>query len=422
MRAGFPVFISIIIVIILMIDFYTFRGIRILTASIHPWFRFALYTLYWSVPLIIFCIITYMIFNFREVVTTKSYKIFYFMVGLLMAVYVPKLVFIAFQFGNDLIRFMGYIITKLTPHETKLTTTAAAMTRSEFLIKMGIIVAFIPFISIIQGITKGRFNYQVKNLRLIFNNLPKSFDGFRILQISDWHIGSFIGHETKVKESVDLINKQAADLILFTGDFVNNVAEELEGFVSIVGQIKAPYGVYSILGNHDYGEYIPWDSEEAHAENMLRLFRHEENAGFKLLRNESVILEKNHEKIGIAGVENWGLHPFPQYGDIDKAMKGIRELPFKIVMSHDPTHWDVKILGKTDADLTLSGHTHGMQFGINLPGLKWSPIKWRYPRWCGLYQEGSQYLYVNVGIGYIAFPGRVGFLPEITVFELHKED
>jgi predicted MPP superfamily phosphohydrolase len=295
------------------------------------------------------------------------------------------------------------------------------MSRSEFLTKLGIIVAFIPFISIIQGIVKGRFNYQIKKLQLNFSNLPADFNGFTILQISDWHIGSFLGREDKVQEAVDLINKQHADLVLFTGDFVNNVADEMESFVPMVAQIKAPFGVFSILGNHDYGEYVPWDSAEAHKANMLKLFKYEADAGFILLRNESVVINKGSDKIGIAGVENWGLPPFPQYGDIDKAMAGIEELPFKIVMSHDPTHWDAKILGKINADLTLSGHTHGMQFGINLPGLKWSPVKWKYPRWAGLYQEGLQYLYVNVGIGYIAFPGRVGFLPEITLFELSKK-
>jgi uncharacterized protein len=420
MRAGFPVFVGIILFILLLIDFYAFRGIRILTNSMQPWLRLTLTVLFWSIPMIILCFVLYISFNFRDVTSTKSFKALYFMVGLIVAVYIPKMVFIVFQLGNDLIRIIGFVASKLSPAETKIAVTATGMTRAEFLTKVGILVAFIPFISIIHGITRGRFNYQVKNLRLEFDTLPRSFEGFRILQISDWHIGSFLGHANKVRDSIDIINKQGADLILFTGDFVNNVASELESFLPLVNQIRAPYGVYSILGNHDYGEYVSWESEAVHSENMQKLFRLQEEAGFHLLRNESVIIEKQSEKIGLAGVENWGLPPFPQYGDINKALTGIKDIPFKIMMSHDPTHWDAEIVGKTDIDLTLSGHTHGMQFGINLPGLKWSPVKWKYPRWCGMYQEGKQYLYVNVGIGYIGFPGRVGFEPEITVFEMHS--
>ncbi len=217
---------------------------------------------------------------------------------------------------------------------------------------------------------------------------------------------------------MDLINAQKADIILFTGDMVNNVAEELEEFIPQLQQLRAKFGVYSILGNHDYGEYVHWDSEETHQDNMERLFQFQQKAGFKLLRNDSFTIEKEGERIGIAGVENWGLPPFPQYGDLQKSRREIADASFKILMSHDPSHWDAEVHGKSDFDLTLSGHTHGMQFGINIPGIKWSPVKWKYPRWSGLYQEGDQYLYVNVGIGYIAFPGRVGFYPEISVFEL----
>jgi uncharacterized protein len=421
MRGGFPMFVFIVLAIILLIDLYAFRGIRILVSSLQPVWRSTIILLYWSIPFVIFCIVIYSSLNLREVITTKSFRIWYFMMGLLMAVYIPKLVFIVFQFGNDLVRLVGFTVSKVSAVDSGISGTASTMTRSEFLTKLGIVIAVIPFVSIIHGIARGRFNYQIKNLKLIFRNLPKPFHGLKVLQISDWHIGSFFGQKEKVKESIELINQQKADIILFTGDFVNNVAEELEPFVHIVSQIKAPFGVYSILGNHDYGEYVSWKSEAEHEENMQKLFTYQANAGFRLLRNDSVIIEKEGEKIGIAGVENWGLPPFPQYGNINKALENISNLPFKIVMSHDPSHWDAEIVGKTNTDLTLSGHTHGMQFGINLPGIKWSPVQWKYPRWNGLYQVDNQYLYVNVGIGYIAFPGRVGFLPEITVFELNCE-
>jgi predicted MPP superfamily phosphohydrolase len=281
-------------------------------------------------------------------------------------------------------------------------------------------VAAIPFLSILYGIVKGRFNYKVNNIKLFFDNLPESFNGYKILQISDWHIGSFYGYKNKVNVAVDIINQQNADMILFTGDLVNNIADEVHPFIPALSQLSAPDGVYSILGNHDYGEYVNWENQNKHEKNMLDLFNYQAQAGFKLLKNESVAIERNGHKIGLAGVENWGLPPFSQYGDIEKAIKNIKDLPFKILMSHDPSHWDAEIRLKSDVDLTLSGHTHGMQFGIDIPGIKWSPVKWKYPRWSGLYKEDKQYLYVNVGIGYIGFPGRVGIYPEITVFELNR--
>jgi uncharacterized protein len=421
MRPGFPIFLFVVFGIILLIDLYAFRGIRILTGSLQLSIRTSIHAVYWCIPIILMVLAIYISSHFREAITTKSHKILYFMIGLLLAVYIPKLVFIVFQLGNDIIRISGFLLGKLNQQGANASELASFLIRSTFMTKIGILIACVPLLSIIHGIAWGRYNYKVKKITLEFKSLPASFDGLRILQISDWHIGSFLGQEDKVKKSIDLINNQHADIVLFTGDFVNNVAEELESFIPLISQIKAPLGCYSILGNHDYGEYVPWESDSAHKKNMSKLFRLEKEAGFQLLRNESVVIEKGSDKIGIAGVENWGLPPFPQYGKIDVALKQIKGLPFKIMLSHDPSHWGAEILGKTDIDLTISGHTHGMQFGINLPGIKWSPIKWKYPRWCGLYQQDEQYLYVNVGIGYIAFPGRVGFLPEITVFELKRK-
>ena len=420
MRGGSQVFILFLFVFLIVIDSYAFRGIRILTASLNPTLKIALSCLYWSVPLIIIVLILVMSGHMRQYVTTPKFRVLYFVIGLFVLFYIPKLVFIAFQLGTDIIRIAGWLTSKISTPGSKISETALTMSRSEFLTKVGIIVAAIPFLSIIEGISRGRYNYKVKNIKLTFDNLPIAFEGFRILQISDWHIGSFSGQYNKVEEAVELVNTQKADIILFTGDIVNNVAEELREFIPAVKKLYAPYGVYSILGNHDYGEYVHWDSDEAHKQNMDLLYDYQNQAGLKLLRNDSFVVEKSNEKIGIAGVENWGLHPFPQYGDLNKALEKIRYLPFKILMSHDPSHWDAQVLNQTDIDLTFSGHTHGMQFGINIPGIKWSPVKWKYPRWAGLYEEGKQKLYVNVGIGYIAFPGRVGFLPEITVFELHR--
>ena len=420
MRGNTSLFFLIIAIFLLLIDSYAFRGIRILTVSFSQGWRILLYVLYWMVPLLILVLMIFINRNIRDFVTTGKFRILYFLIGVFVLFYVPKIVFIIFQIGTDLVRISGWIISRFSIPDSKVADTAAVMSRSEFLTRVGIIVAAIPFLSVIHGIARGRYNYKVKNLSLSFDNLPASFDGFKVLQISDWHIGSFMGQKDKVEKAVNLINSQQADIILFTGDIVNNVAEELREFIPLVKKLQSPNGVYSILGNHDYGEYVSWESEEAHKQNMDELYSYQEQAGLKLLRNDAFIVEKDGEKMGIAGVENWGLPPFPQYGDLKKSLQKIKNLPFKILMSHDPSHWDAEVIEKTDIDLTLSGHTHGMQFGINIPGIKWSPVKWRYPRWAGLYEEGNQKLYVNVGIGYIAFPGRVGFLPEVTVFELHR--
>jgi predicted MPP superfamily phosphohydrolase len=422
MRGGSPLFLLSIVAFLVVVDIYTFRGIRILTGNFEGYIRYAIYALFWLVPVIILLIMLYMTHNTRIFFTTGKFRVWYFLMGIFVLFYIPKLVFIAFQLGNDLVRIGGYLLSRLSSPDTRVAHAAEIMSRAEFLTRAGIIVSIVPFLSILQGIVRGRYNYKVKQIALNFENFPMAFNGMRVLQISDWHIGSFLGQPDRVKEAVDLINSQNADIILFTGDIVNNVAEELEEFIPQLQQLSAPYGVYSILGNHDYGEYVHWNSEEAHADNMERLFHFQEKAGFRLLRNESFILEKEGEQIGIAGVENWGLPPFPQYGDLQESRKNIESASFKILMSHDPSHWDAEVHGKSDFDLTLSGHTHGMQFGINIPGIKWSPIKWKYPRWSGLYNEGKQYLYVNVGIGYIGFPGRVGFYPEITVFELRNQE
>jgi predicted MPP superfamily phosphohydrolase len=418
MRGGLSYFLLFVILFILAIDIYSFRGVRILTSSLDSWLRLTIHIVYWLIPVVIFLLMIFTSLQLKLVMTSQKFRIWYFMMGMFVLFYVPKIVFMTFQLGNDLIQGLGFLLTKMSTSGSRVANTASVMSRAEFLTRAGILVAAIPFLSVLQGITSGRYNYKIKNLRLVFQNLPTAFNGLRIVQISDWHIGSFLGQGDKVRKAVDMINAQEPELILFTGDLVNNIAEEVSEFIPELKRLKARYGIFSILGNHDYGEYVSWESTEKHQENMERLFQYEQRCGFRLLRNESVVLERDGEKIGLAGVENWGLPPFPQYADLQQSMNNIKNLPFKILMSHDPSHWDAEVLGNSDIDLTLSGHTHGMQFGINIPGLKWSPVKWRYPRWAGLYSEGNKKLYVNVGIGYIGFPGRVGFLPEITVFEL----
>jgi hypothetical protein len=270
----------------------------------------------------------------------------------------------------------------------------------------------------LYGITKGKYDFKVKRVRLAFENLPEAFEGFRIVQISDIHSGSFDDREA-VLRGIEMTNNEEADLVLFTGDLVNNDSREIIPYLEDFKKLSAPYGVYSVLGNHDYGDYKQWESVEAKQENMELLFDLQDKMGFKLLNNAHAIIKKGGDSIGIYGVENWGNPPFPQRGDLDKALSGSEDCGFKILLSHDPTHWDKKVIyHPIHIDLTLSGHTHGMQFGVEIPGFKWSPIKYIYPQWAGLYKKNRRYLYVNRGFGYLGFPGRVGIWPEITTFEL----
>lgn len=409
-----------IIVIILLIDIYTFKGVKLLSNNISSQkLKTIIFTGFWIITGV-FILALIIAFNVRP--TERNAKIFSnysFLAGLLILFYIPKIFFLIFHFTEDLSKLISLLINKLIPKEPSVRSqNTNKISRYKFLSQAGLILAAIPFILITYGMIKGRFNFRLSYENLKFNNLPKSFNGLKIVHISDIHIGSFYGFQKKVKEAIDLINAQEPDLILFTGDLVNIFTEELDGWLPILKKMKARIGKYSILGNHDYGDYYNWESDEAKKDNLNRLILAYKEIGFHLLLNESVTIAQNGQKIAIIGVENWGYPPFAQYGDFSKAHEEVKNIPFKILLSHDPSHWDAEIMGKTNVDLTLSGHTHGMQFGIKIAGIKWSPIKLKYPRWGGLYQENNQFLYVNTGLGYIGFPGRVGIPPEITVIKL----
>ena len=301
----------------------------------------------------------------------------------------------------------------------KPTNAPRIPSRRKFVSTLGWGLAAIPFASILYSIFKGKYNYKVWKYTLYFDNLPKAFDGYRITQISDIHCGSFDNYE-KIRYGVDLINSQKSDVILFTGDLVNNLANEVQNWKSLFATLQAPDGVFSIMGNHDYGDYSSWETPEAKQQNLEHLFQLQKQMGWQLLLNEHCYLERDGEKIALIGVENWGHGRFSKYGDLNKAMEGVNTEDFKILMSHDPTHWQEVVLPENkDVQLTLSGHTHGMQCGIEIPGwLKWSPSQYIYKYWGGMYEEGGKYLNVNRGFGYHAFPGRLGVWPEITVIEL----
>ena len=299
-------------------------------------------------------------------------------------------------------------------------TEAVAIPRSEFLAKLTLALGAIPAVALLWGMLKGGTDYTVRRVTLRYPNLPPAFDGFKVLQISDLHTGSFNSTEP-LERAVAMINRQGADLILMTGDLVNNRATEVEPHIPALRGIRSELPIFSSLGNHDYGDYVQWESPAAKRANLERLMQNHAKIGWTLLNDSSHTIERGGDKISVLGVQNWSSHAnFPKHGNLPQAHAASGDAPFKILLSHDPSHWEAQVLNYPDIDLTLSGHTHGMQFGVNLPFLKWSPVKYVYKQWAGLYEQGRQKLYVNVGLGFLGYPGRVGFLPEITVFELRR--
>ncbi|MDP3352419.1 MAG: metallophosphoesterase, partial [Flavobacteriaceae bacterium] len=357
------------------------------------------------------------IFYFRE--TINSTEISNLLRGFFFSFLIFKLLIIIFLFLNDIERILHLtysFLVKIFFDKKKVVETKS---RRKFVTQLGLLIAAIPFSSLIYGITLGKYNFKVIKHALKFKTLPKAFNKFKIVHISDIHAGSFDDLES-VQEGVDLIQAQQPDIILFSGDLVNNDSREIEPYISMFKSLKAPFGKFAVLGNHDYGDYKQWNSIDEKEENLKKLFHYFDEMGFKLLNNSNKIISKENESIAIIGVENWGRPPFPQKGDLKKALQNTAE-HFKILLSHDPTHWDLEVKNHpTNIDLTLSGHTHGMQFGVEIPGVKWSPVKYIYPHWAGLYQFDQKYLNVNRGFGFLGYPGRVGIWPEITVIELNS--
>jgi uncharacterized protein len=321
---------------------------------------------------------------------------------------------------DDFRRGVQWVAGKVLFTNTEVETIQDSdkISRSLFLSWIGLAAGGGLFGSLIYGFSN-KYNYQVVKQRLRFQNLPAAFNGLKIVQISDVHSGSF-NNKGAVQQGVDKILKLKPDLILFTGDLVNNKAEEMLDYIDVFKQLAAPLGVYSVLGNHDYGDYVQWESKEQKTENLDRLKQVHGQMGWRLLLNENVLIERDGHKIALLGIENWSAKAnFPKYGKMDQAHPGTEEVPFKILMSHDPSHWEAEVLNKyNDIDLMLSGHTHGMQFGVEVPWLRWSPVQYVYKQWAGLYESGHQKLYVNRGFGFIGYPGRVGILPEISLLEL----
>jgi len=408
----------ILIALMVLLDFYVFQAVKVIAAPAGSKVKTVIYVGYWAVSvsaIVVLLILPYLHFEHQAKILRTT--IFAVVLGLFFA----KIIAAAFFLIDDVRRLVQWIAGKLSRSTAVAGGTlqqGEQISRSVFISWAGMIAGGGLFGTLINGFGN-KYHYQVKRVPLSFSNLPSSFKGLKIVHISDIHSGSLTDKKAVLK-GVEKILQEKPDLILFTGDIVNNKAEELESYLDVFSKLNAPMGVYSTLGNHDYGDYVEWASTSDKIANLDRLKKMHADMGWRLLMNEHVVLQKGEEKIALLGIENWSAKArFPKYGNMEKAYAGAEAHPFKILMSHDPSHWDAEVrLKYSDIDLMLSGHTHGMQFGVELPGFKWSPVQYVYEQWAGLYEKEAQKLYVNRGYGFIGYPGRVGILPEITVLEL----
>lgn len=408
----------VIIAVLLLLDLYVYQVVKALSHTSGPKTRLLVTGGYWSLSavVVIFILLLPYFDSSRWLVVLRNY-----VMAIIMGLFLAKALAAVFFLMDDLRRLIQWLTGKLFFSRSEGEVVVGdQVSRSAFLSWVGITFGGGLFATLIYGF-KNKYNYQVKKIPLSFPNLPEAFDGLRIVQVSDIHAGSFTNKEA-VTHGVRMILDQKADMILFTGDLVNDRTSEMADYKDLFIQLKAPMGVYSTLGNHDYGDYVNWPSDAAKRENLEQLKQVHADMGWRLLMNEHVAFERNGQQIALLGIENWSAKGrFPKHGRMDKAHAGTESYPFKILMSHDPSHWDAQVRPVyPDIDLMLAGHTHGMQFGVEIPGFKWSPVEYVYKQWAGLYEEGKQKLYVNRGYGFIGYPGRVGILPEITVFELHR--
>ena len=402
----------ILIFFYLLIDTYVFNGIKVLSSAISTKDQMINYG--WWILSISVLIYTTAVFA-KSLSEQKMNKRFQTALNVFLAVLFSKLVFIAFLLAGDVFRVAFYFFKSVFNSQTVFPSSSVWFT------SVGFFSAIVSCCVFIFGVIFGKYRYKVHNHTLYFDDLPEAFDGFTIAQISDIHAGSF-DDMSQVQKGVDLVNAQKPDLFLFTGDLVNNSASEIEPYLEIFKKIKAPYGCFSILGNHDYGDYVKWPSQLQKDTNLALLKSYHRELGYELLLDEHRLIHKDGQYIAIVGVENWG-HGFGQRGDLTKALKGLNAADYKILMSHDPSHWDAQVKSNPNkVNLTLSGHTHGMQFGIEIGKFKWSPVKYRYPNWAGLAQNNGKYLYVNRGFGFLGFSGRIGIWPEITLIKLKRNN
>ena len=410
------ILIFIIIAIVILIDFTVYSGVKRIFHKSKKTVR----NIFWSFTIlfVIFSIIYVIIVKNSSKPDYVLYRSYFMLTGIFVLIYLPKLLLAIFFLIEFLLRFISILLNRL--FKTGINSILNKIAKTRFLSFTGILISIAMFFIVLEGITIGRTDFKTNHVTVYFKNLPKSFDGLRIAHISDTHLGSF-ADSLDVKKGIVQLMDEKPDIIMFTGDLVSNQSEEAKIMLPELKRLHAPLGVFSILGNHDVGDYRRWKTIKDKSADLKELENIEIEAGFKLLIDGSYIIRKGSDSLVIIGVNSWGKPPFKKYGSLPKAMKGVENFPFKILLTHNPSHWDMEVAGKNNADLTLAGHTHAMQFGINCFGIFWSPIKWMYPHWAGLYNDGEQYLYVNRGFGFIGFPGRIGMTPEITIIELRRK-
>lgn len=413
------ILIPLVAVIFILIDLYVFQALKIAVQNFSPLGKNIAFGIYWGFTAI--TLLGFFLYHFTNP-DLFSRVARQFMLVVVFMNYISKTIALLVLLIGDVIRFGQWSFYKISDllNNSKSGIEGEKISRSEFFAKSALVAGGLPLAAMSFGIISGAHDYRIRRKSIVIPNLPKAWHGVKVAQISDIHSGSF-WNKVAVEGGVDMLMAEKPDLIFFTGDLVNNEANEVEKYIPIFSKLKADLGVYSTLGNHDYGDYKNWSSEKAKARNLQDLKEAHGIMGWDLLTNENRILTVDREPLAVLGVENWGAGRFAKYGDIAKAYEGTEDLPAKILLSHDPSHWDAQIRKDyPDIDLMLAGHTHGFQFGVEIPGFKWSPSQYVYKQWAGLYQEGNQSLYVNRGYGYIGYPGRIGIPPEITVLELRK--
>ena len=412
------IMLSIISVFLLMIDFYIYKAVRSIFTKWNTTSQQIFGTLFWAYSILLIAgVFAGIYFNIR--LTARAIILVAFFLTV-----VSKFCFLLFLLIDDLRRLLIWISRKFIKRPFTATTLkqkADAIPRSEFLIKAGVVVAAIPLVSLTYGVVSGAYDYKINKRTLVLPNLPAAFDGLTLAQISDIHSGSFYNRKA-VLGGVELLMKEKPDLIFFTGDLVNNLASEMKDYQDIFSKVKAPLGVFSVLGNHDYGDYyFGKEPSAAKAKNLELVKLSHKNMGWNLLLNENRIVKIDGDEIAVIGIENWGAGRFIRRGRMDLAVRNTEDIPVKLLLSHDPSHWRAQVLPEfQQIDAMFSGHTHGMQFGVKTEELQWSPVQYIYPEWAGFYREKNQQLYVNVGYGFLGYPGRVGIQPEITIFELRR--
>lgn len=407
-----PVFVFVLITFLILIDFYIFHVLKSMLNGASVGIKNAVTYGYWFL-----CIASLSAFMLFPFIVNPYFRQYIFSIGIGWVI--AQITLVLFFLVDDVRRGAFWTIGQLASTAgAKFMNTEQGIPRSAFLNWLGVGISSSLFLSLLYGFGN-KYKYQLLHKKVAIKNLPAAFKGFKIIHISDIHSGSLKEKEA-VQKGIDLIQKQGADIILFTGDLVNDKASEMQDWTPIFGQLSAPKGVFSTLGNHDYGDYVQWDSKEAKVANLEALKAVHASMGWKLLMNENVTIEQGGAKIKLVGIENWGAKArFPKYGQLNKALDGVDPTDVIVLMSHDPSHWEAQVIPEfPHVDLMLSGHTHGMQFGLENPYFKWSPVQWVYKQWAGLYQQGDQKLYVNRGFGFLGYPGRVGIMPEITLLEL----